>query len=227
MNLFSRIKKKLTFLYRIYILRDFFILEATRWFGDNGDETLRLNYPLSKDSIVFDLGGYHGDFAAAIHKQYECKVYIFEPVQEFYSKCVARFKGNNKIVCLNYGLSVSDGWLDIGLADNGSSFDSPHAQGAVERAQIRSIVDCIRELGIAKIDLMKINIEGGEFDVLPSIIESGDINKVQYLQVQFHNFVDHAEERRNVIRNELQQTHTEMWNYDFIWESWKLKDLSL
>jgi FkbM family methyltransferase len=223
MNLLLKIQNKILFLYRLYIQRDPFLLEAKRWFKDQGDETLRLNYPLSPDSIVFDVGGYHGDFAAAIYERYGCKVYIFEPVPEFYQGCVARFQGNQKIVCLNYGLASTDGWLDIGLADNASSFDSPFAKEDKQQVQVSSIVDCIRELEVSQIDLLKINIEGGEFDIIPAIIESGDIRNVQYLQVQFHNFVARANEQRARIRTQLATTHMEMWNYDFVWESWKLK----
>lgn len=224
MSIFLKIQKKLAILYRRYILREPFLLEAARWFKDNGDETLRLDYPLTQESIVFDLGGYHGDFAAAIHEKYGCMVYVFEPVPEFYKKCVARFQGNKKIICMNYGLSSSDGWLDIGLAENASSFSSPHAKDAVQSVQVRSILHCIHELKINHIALMKINIEGGEFDVLPAIIQSGDINKVNYLQVQFHNFIPNADSRREAIRSNLAFTHEEMWNYEFVWESWKRKD---
>ena len=48
--------------------RDEFQEIATKWVEDKGDETLRLDYSLTEDSIVFDLGGYRGDFAEAIHK---------------------------------------------------------------------------------------------------------------------------------------------------------------
>jgi FkbM family methyltransferase len=219
MNFLLKIRNKLASLYRRYVLREPFLLEVARWFKDKGDETLRLNYPLTQESVVFDLGGYHGDFAAAVHQRYGCKVYIFEPVSEFYQRCVDRFQGNHKIVCLNYGLSSADGWLDIGLAENASSFASPHAKGATQRVQLSSIVKCISELGVNQIDLMKINIEGGEFDIIPAIIESGDIKKVQNLQVQFHNFVDDAVKQRTTIRNQLTATHMEMWSYEFVWET--------
>lgn len=223
MNFLIKIKNAIAIRFRRYILRDQFLIAGARWFKDRGDETLRLDYPLTKDSVVFDLGGYRGDFAAAIYERYGCKVYIFEPVSEFYNKCVARFKDNSQVVCLNYGLTSVDGWLNIGLAENATSFSSPHAQGAVERVQVRSVVKCIRELGIKHIDLFKINIEGGEYEVLPAIIESGDISKIDYLQIQFHNFVNDANSRRDSIRLQLEKTHSEMWDYHFIWESWKLK----
>ncbi len=222
MNLFSKINKKITLLYKIYIIKDPFHIQASRWFRDKGDDQLRLNYNLNSESLVFDLGGYHGDFAAAIHEKFSCKVYIFEPVLEFYNICKLRFNGNNNIVCFNYGLSSSSGYLDINLAENASGFSpTPHSE-KIERVEIRSIVDCIRSLNIKKIDLLKINIEGGEFDVLPAIIESNDINSIKYLQIQFHNFIENSEYLRNNIRKKLLTTHSEMWNYEFVWESWKL-----
>ena len=128
MNLLSKFKNKLAFKYRRYVLREPFLIEVERWFKDKGDDTLRLDYPLTSDSVVFDVGGYQGDFAADIHEKYGCTVYIFEPVLEFYQSCVERFKGNNKIICFNYGLASVNGSLEIGLADNASSFDSPHTR---------------------------------------------------------------------------------------------------
>lgn len=224
MNILLQSLKKFNYLYRRYLLRDPFLREIARWFKDRGDETFRLDYPLVSDSIVFDLGGYHGDFAAAINNRYCCNVYVFEPVPEYYQKCVERFRDNSRIVCLNFGLASEEGLMKMSLAENASSIVSAHAKGALLKVRVRSIVEFINEIGLSQIDLMKINIEGGEFDVLPAIINSGDIEKVQHLQIQFHNFIENAAVRRDEIRISLQKTHTEMWNYNFVWESWKLKE---
>lgn len=224
MTLFSKIGKFLALRYRRNVLRDPFLLEAARWFRDNGDETLRLDYPLTGESLVFDVGGYHGDFAAAIYEKYRCQICIFEPVPEFYEKCVVRFRGNNKITCLNFGLASSDGSLDIGLAENASSFSLPDRNAPTHRAQVRSIAKFIGDLRVERIDLVKINIEGGEFDVIPALIDSGHIKIVGHLQVQFHNFIEAAVQKRSSIRTLLGVTHSQMWNYEFIWESWKLKE---
>ena len=44
--------------------------EVARWFKDKGDQTLRLDFPLlDSNSIVFDVGGYAGDFANKIHQK--------------------------------------------------------------------------------------------------------------------------------------------------------------
>ena len=223
MALIQKIKNRLGLMYRRHVLREPFLIEIDRWFRDRGDETLRLDYPLNADSIVFDVGGYRGDFAEEVHRRHGCTVYIFEPVAEFHRRCVERFVGNPKIICLNHGLSSDDGFFDIGLAENASSYSSAHATGEIQRVELRSIVNCIRELNVERIDLMKINIEGGEFDVLPALVTSGDIKKIRHLQVQFHNFIEKAASRRSAIRDDLARTHDEKWNYEFVWESWSLK----
>ena len=45
-----------------------------RWFRDKGDQTLRLNYDLNEHSVVFDLGGYEGQWSADIFQRYQCNV---------------------------------------------------------------------------------------------------------------------------------------------------------
>lgn len=219
--LFLNINRKIAYLFKLYLLRDVFLISAKKWFSDKGDETLRLNYELDKSSVILDVGGYLGDYAESINHKYGCLVYLFEPVPSFYEECVSRFSDNPSVVCLNYGLSSSSGWLDIGLDNNASSFKKIEVGEMTQLAQVRSFTEVFAELGISKIDLIKINIEGGEFDLIPVMIDSGLINKIRYLQVQFHNFIEGAVENRQNIRNSLKKTHREMWSYEFVWESWE------
>lgn len=191
-----------------------------RWFRHKGDETLRLEYPLTADSIVWDVGGYHGDFAEKMVSLYGCKVYVFEPLEKFFAQCEQRFAGNPKIRCFNYGLAAKEGWFDISDEADASSFDPAKSGTATVKARLRPVSDVFRELGDNRIDLLKVNIEGGEFDLLPAMIDSGIIGQVDHIQVQFHTFVASAEEKRNAIRKALKKTHKEKWCYFFVWESW-------
>jgi hypothetical protein len=79
------------------------------------------------------------------------------------------------------------------------------------------------EHGIERIDLLKVNIEGGEYELLEHLIATGDIRKVRKLQVQFHDFVPDAIPRRARILQGLAQTHAQHWNFHFVWEEWGLK----
>jgi FkbM family methyltransferase len=218
----TKLTRKISHFYKLYVLRDPFLWTVKKWFADHGDETLRLDYPLDKSSVVFDVGGYLGDYADAIHKKYGCRIYLFEPVPAFYDQCVERFSNNSSITCLNYGLSSASGWFEMNLNNNESSFKKIEDGSTAQQAQVRSITEVVAELGIKEIDLIKINIEGGEFDLLPIMIESGLVKRIKYIQVQFHNFIAGAVDGRLSIRRSLESTHREMWNYEFVWESWEL-----
>jgi FkbM family methyltransferase len=212
-------------------LRNFYLLRvkgdenhktAVRWFADRGDETLRLDYPLDRNSVVFDLGGYKGDFAHDISARYDCQVYLFEPVREFYETCRDRFAGKDNIRCFHFGLSSQDGTFQISNEDNGSSIVKGNASGG-EEVRVESFTQFVADHGIPAIDLIKINIEGGEYDVLPQVISSGFIGKTRFLQIQFHDFIEAAVQKRDAIRRDLARTHRESWNYPFVWESWEIK----
>ena len=222
-QLIKKVGNKIGFLYKCFVLRDPFLLTAKRWFADRGDATLRLDYKLDSSSIVFDVGGYIGDYAEDVYKKFGCQIFVFEPVPSFFNQCVERFSGNPLVTCLNYGLSSKSGWFEIILNNNQSSFNKADLTGIKQKAEVRSISEVVSELGIEKIDLIKINIEGGEFDLLPAIIDSGLISRITYIQVQFHNFDPNAIEARSKIRQALEKTHREMWNYEFLWESWELR----
>lgn len=209
-----------------YVVRDEFAITWAQWFRDRGDETLRLDYPLGPESTVIDLGGYRGDFAFNINEKYGCYVHLYEPVQEFYDQCVTRFIGNSRITCHNYALSDEDGETYISNEDNASSIIRNNAPDG-ERITLKQCSAELKRLGTSKIDLMKMNVEGSEYLLLPHLIDSGAIEHIEFLQVQFHTFFPNAVLLRNEIRSRLMDTHTEQWNYPFAYESWRLRSSRL
>ena len=70
---------------------------------------------------------------------------------------------------------------------------------------------------------MKINIEGGEYDLLEHFLESGFIKNINNIQIQFHDFIPNAEERMKKIQYELEKTHSLTYQYPFVWENWQRK----
>lgn len=198
------------------------------WYSINGDKTLRVEYPLNSNSIVFDLGGYEGDWAAEIAARYNCTIFVFEPVKHFYTTIQNRFKNNPKIKIFPFGLSAKNEVISISVMNESSSIyrdkTKYHPQNTEkESIHLQAFSDFIREQNIHFIDLMKINIEGGEYDLLESLISSEDIKKIDNLQVQFHDFVENAETRMNIIKKKLAETHELTYEYIFAWENWKRK----
>jgi len=200
-------------------------LQAQRvvsWFADKGDDTLRLDYELNENSIIFDVGGYKGEFARDIFCKYQSYIYVFEPIQEFYEICVKRFIKNKKVHSFNFGLADKSFDTEINISDNASSIFN--VEGEKTKIRLESITDFIKSNQIETVDLIKINIEGGEYDLLDSLIENNLIHKFKNIQVQFHDFViENPRERMTKIQNELSKTHSLTYQYDFVWENWKIK----
>ncbi len=193
-----------------------------QWFKDDGDNTLRLNYDLNESSVVFDVGGYKGEFAAAIISKYDCTVFIFEPIPEFFNIIVNKFIKNKNVKPFCVGLSDKTISEKISLTDNSSSLYISD-ENAIS-IQLKSAVEFISEHAINTVDLIKINIEGSEYALLECLIENNLIHKFRNIQVQFHDFIiEHPRERMVKIQNELSKTHELTYQYDFVWENWKLK----
>ncbi|WP_299888578.1 FkbM family methyltransferase [uncultured Lacinutrix sp.] len=192
------------------------------WFEADGDNTLRLNYPLDKDSVVFDLGGYKGEFATDIYNTYESTIYVFEPILSFYNIIKNKFVNNSKVKPFQYGLAGEDHQMQISLTDNSSSVYIKSKD--TETIKLKSIVNFIKANAIQHIDLIKINIEGGEYDVLESLIENSMLTYFTDIQIQFHDFIiPNAKERMQSIQKELAKTHKLTYQYEFVWENWTLK----
>lgn len=206
-------------LYGQYIRRDPFTQALNQWHSDRGDETLRVDYPLSDSSIVFDLGGYRGRWAQQIWDRYQCHIYIFEPVPPYYRSIGERFIGRDKVHIYNFGLAESTRTDRIYLREEGSSLYGTGAQSL--EIHLMDMAEFLRTIKIAHIDLMKINIEGAEYDLLDAMLSAGLVEICTNLQIQFHRFVPDAVSRRNAIRQELARTHCLTYDYPFIWENWK------
>lgn len=207
--------------YKINIKKDALAIQMDRWFSCRGDHTLRLSYPLDNNSVVLDVGGYIGDFTAAIYCRYSCNVIVFEPVEEFFKLLSERFQGNTKIKPVMAGIGSSDTSAEIFLDNNSSTLH--HQTGTRQQIQLINLTNWTKENNIESIDLLKMNVEGHEFEILENLIESDLISKIKYIQVQFHKFVENCDERRETIRNKLHKTHELQWDFPFVWESWKRK----
>ena len=182
-------------------------------------EELRLTYGLTPDSVVLDAGGYRGDWASEINRRYGCAVRVLEPIKSFYRQIVDRFAGNHRVQVYNFGLGAVPGTADFGIQNDSTG----KFAGATERELVRieGVEDVLREIG-SDIDLVKMNIEGSEFDVVEKLLDTGLISRVKNLQVQWHPVVPNAEARWAVIQGRLPQTHHLTFDSGWVWQNWSL-----
>ena len=156
-----------------------------QWWADGGDERFRFDYDLTPDSFVVDLGGYEGQWASDIYGRHRCRISVFEPVASYAEKIRHRFQKNGDIGVFQFGLGAATRTESIFIRGAGSSTYGKKA--AAEEMQIIDVRDWFEEHGVASVDLMKINIEGGEFELLERMIECDLVSRVRDIQVQFHN----------------------------------------
>ena len=189
-----------------------------KWDGDGGDARFRYDYDLGGDSFVMDLGGYEGDWAGNIHSRYGCHIAVFEPVAAFAETIRQRFRGNDDIEIFQYGLGGSSRTEMIYLHGAGTSTFRKRARG--EEIRIVDVEQWLQDHGAASVQLMKINIEGGEFELLERLLESGSISRIENIQVQFHNVAVGSTRRMEHIQEGMSSTHEPTYQYKFVWENW-------
>jgi len=195
------------------------------WVARKGDITLRLEYDfLTSDSLVFDLGGYCGQWASDIYAKYQCQVYVFEPVAQYAEFIRKRFHRNKRIRVFQFGLGNRSDDRVIKVSEEASS---TYSKGADTRIRIEDFTAFVQKEAITDIDLMKVNIEGGEYDIVPYLVSTGYVARVRAIQIQFHEFVEEAKQRAETIRRGLEKTHNQGYSYDFVWEGWTRKDPSI
>lgn len=196
-------------------------LAGDEWRRVDGDFTHRLNHDLNENSIVFDIGGFKGKWTNNIFTRYKSFVYVFEPVKEYYEFMEKLFEGNEKIKIFNCGFSDSYKKVDIVLNNDASSIYTKSNVGVTERITLFNFREYISKF--SKIDLVELNIEGEEYVLLDSL-DSKHLKRIKNLQVQFHQNVENYVEKRQKIREKLSLTHELTYDYEFVWENWKLKE---
>lgn len=211
---------------RTYIKQNYFPTEQDKaikkWRADNGDYNLIPVHDLNENSLVLDIGGFHGDFSAEIYARYSCNIKIFEPVPHSAERIRKRFERNSKIEVFEIGLGGHTSTESMSVNQFSSSVYRNVGKDTIT-IKIEDIVDWLESNKIEKVSLMKINIEGGEYELLDRLIDSKYIRNTNELQIQFHDFFPDAKEKMNKIQAKLAETHQLTYQYPFIWENWKLK----
>jgi FkbM family methyltransferase len=195
-----------------------------KWFRDGGDHTHNITYDLNENSVVMDLGGYTGRWAQQMINKYNPNMYILEPIGEFYNVMVDKFRSNNKVRLMNVGASTENKTDELFMSDDpleGDGTSSTLKDGKSVEVQFYNIETILNKWNLNIVDLIQINIEGDEYPLLEDMLKTGVINKFKNIQIQFHLGINGDKERRDKIREGLENNgFKEKFNYPFVWESW-------
>lgn len=199
-------------------------MRAYRRFIAAGGNALLFHEFEGLDGTLVDLGGYQGDWTAEMLAQNpQTRVFVFEPVPAYAHELRKRFAADERVIIHDVGLGAATRPETIRVAGDSSSIYRVEPDEPGVPVRIVDVVEWWEASAVDAVALLKVNIEGGEFEVLPRLIETGLIERVEHIQVQFHRLVPSASRRMRAILRDLRRTHKPVWRYPFVWESWRRK----
>ena len=186
-----------------------------------GGDHILFDIPAECGDLVMDVGGYSGDWTAAIIARYGCHSEIFEPIPEFALKCQERFALNARVNVHKEALGGTNRKTQFSIDQLASSEfdDRPENLVTANVVDVHGVVETLRAQ-FKDIACIKLNVEGGEYEILERLINSGTIAQIRSIIVQYHPQPEGWQERLASIEAQLCLTHERAWGFPMIWEKW-------
>jgi FkbM family methyltransferase len=170
------------------------------WHGSTYGGRMIRAHSLDSSSTVYSFGvGRDITFDLSIIKHYNCLVHGFDPTPESIEYVRDRhFRG---FVMHDYGLSDASGRATLYAPRN-----TEHITGSIIRASqlaptgvdvpLKCLPDILAELHHARIDVLKMDIEGAEYRVIASIADDPLVGRIDQLCIEFHHRFDTIDVRQ-------------------------------
>lgn len=151
---------------------------------------------LNKNSVVLDIGANIGNVSSYIIEKTQSKIYAFEPNVFCYQVMVRRFLDNPRIKIFNLGVSNYTGLSNFYLHEKSTGInDFNYLEGSSlkknkdnvsEKNSVKINVINISEIlsKFKTIDLIKIDVEGSEYEIIPFLIS--ERHKIKTVLCEFH-----------------------------------------
>jgi FkbM family methyltransferase len=144
---------------------------------------------LDENSIVYSFGlGEDATFDIGLSEMYGCDVYIFDPTPRsriFYEQNI---KDNNKLKYYELGLWDKD--TEVRFYEPTDKTHVSHSIGNLQNTEqfftgkVKRLKTIMEMLGHTKIDMLKLDIEGAEYEVIPDMAISMILPGI--IGVEFH-----------------------------------------
>ena len=193
------------------------------------DRDLLIDVDLPDGAVVLDVGAFVGEWSERVLDRADrtgrrpLEIHAFEPVPNAIRQLRRNLGEEPRVHVHEYGLGGGDREEDLVVSGPGSSVCAPAEAEAVlgrTRVPIRDVDAALTALGVDGVALAKVNIEGGEFELIDRLHATGWLPRIRCFIVQFHEFAPaaHAGRRRN--RRQLSETHKCTWSFPWVYERW-------
>ncbi len=167
---------------------------ATRFYGSPYGGWALPEGVVNAGSIIYSFGiGEDVSFDLALIEATGCRVFGFDPTP----KSLRWVEGNvreHKFVIRPWALGASDGELELWLPKNPEHVSASCRPSEATShdsfvAECKSLESVMRELDHAKVDVLKMDIEGAEYEVLRSLANGAVLDRIGHLLVEFHHWM--------------------------------------
>jgi FkbM family methyltransferase len=137
--------------------------------------------------IVLSFGlGDDISFDRDIAEKYRAQVYGFDPTEESLAWISAQTLPSGMQV-FPIGISNFDGKQTFSLppAESRGNFSTKASNGRIAEYAVRTYSTIVAQLKLQQVDVLKLDIEGAEYDVIPNVLNS-PIQPAQFL-IEFHH----------------------------------------
>ncbi len=190
------------------------------------EQYLRNNVVINEGDCIFDVGANIGLFSLFVSRlQKNVKIYAFEPIEPIFEVLQenVHLHSLNNIFLFNYGLSSENNSDKIftfypNMAGNSTTkpleklaqrdaMNAVLSQEQVEyffqstqvKGELRTLSSMINQLDIKSIDLLKIDVEGEEYEVLKGI-EEDDWRKIKQIVAEIHDREGRLEQTKTLLK---------------------------
>ena len=172
---------------------------------------------LNQDSVVVEVGGYTGRWSLQIADRYKSNMIIFEP-QVWCCVVMEEVFEEYKAKIYPFGLAMKDSEEQVTEfgTDGCTVVPRSYITGLTRALVFKEIHGVFYSEGLKHIDMMMINIEGGEFTLIPHMLKVGILPEI--LMVQFH-----GPEKMLETRKDMNKYYIPIWDYSEALSAWKLK----
>jgi FkbM family methyltransferase len=146
---------------------------------------------LNNESVVVDIGlGEDISFSESLMRKYGCSVYGFDPTPKSIEYVRKRLVPTFHLY--EVGVAAKGGEAIFYLPNNsehvsGSLFKSTHLGNREMKVPLIPIDSVPELIGTQKLDLIKIDIEGAEFDLLESPAFAAAAERTDQICIEFHH----------------------------------------
>ncbi|MFC2053453.1 FkbM family methyltransferase [Chloroflexota bacterium] len=165
-------------------------------------EIRALKYVISslKKPVVFDVGANIGDWCqAALQINPQAQIHCFEPGSYAFGKLTGR-KFPPNVICNHFGFSSRPSIEKMTLYGNSKSmlnslYDTPRygrEPVGYEEIKLETVTNYCKDRQIERVDFMKIDVEGHEYEALVGASEMLQQNRVHAIQFEYGETYIHA-----------------------------------